>query len=60
MEKLGRRRGRPTKMDARRNQILVKVSDKELGRIREVSESYDISVNEVLRTAFNHYFRNVF
>ena len=55
-----RRRGRPRRIDARRNQLCVKVSDRELGRMREMSEHYDVSVNEVLRMALKYYYENVF
>ena len=52
--------GRPVKIDARRNRLSLRLSDKELGWVRQIAESYDISFNEVLRLALEHYFRNAF
>ena len=60
MEKLGRRRGRPSKVDARRNKLDIRLSDRELSWVRQIAESYDISLNEAVRMALNYYFRNVF
>lgn len=55
-----KKRGRPLKIDARRNRINVRLSNKELGRVREIGEHYDICVNEVLRMALEYYYENVF
>lgn len=60
MEKLGRRRGRPAKIDARRNKLDIRLSDRELRWVHQIAESYDISLNEAVRMALNYYFRNVF
>ena len=58
--KNGKHRGRPCKLEARRNQILVKVSDRELERIRIVAEEYNISNNEALRMAFDRFYIDIF
>ena len=53
-------RGRPCKLEARHNQILVKVSDRELERIHIVAEEYHISNNEALRMAFDRFYIDIF
>ena len=55
-----RKRGRPRKLEARINQVNVKLSNRELERVGLVAERYDISYSEVLRIAFENYFQNVF
>lgn len=60
MELRSRRRGRPVKNDARRNQHVIRLSDKELGRVRMIADSYDISVNEAFRMMLKYYYENVF
>lgn len=59
-EELRRRRGRPIKIDARRNYIGVRLSNKEFGRIHAIAETYDISLNEALRIALNQYYEKLF
>ena len=55
-----RTRGRPRVLQARRNRINVRLSDRELGWVHQIAETYDISVNEAMRIALDYYFRNVF
>lgn len=59
-EEPARGRGRPRKIDARRNQVLVKMNNIEMSKLQEACFALDTSTGDVLRTAFDYWYRNKF
>lgn len=55
-----KRRGRPCKLDARNNQLHMRLTDEELKKVKIVADEYDISCNEVLRIAFKNFYSMYF
>lgn len=51
-----RKRGRPIKEDARREQLVVRLSKKELARVHMLADAQGVSVNEAMRIMLNDYF----
>lgn len=55
-----RTRGRPSKRDARHYKIDVRLSSKEVGRVRTIADTYGVSPSEAMRIALNQYYEKLF